>query len=299
MGTVLLAKNLFKSYGFVRALNDVSFDVPEGSVFGILGPNGSGKTTLLGIIMDVLRANKGEFFWFGQSGTSPSLRRKIGSLLETPNFYSYLSATDNLRITQAISGRGTKNDIDEVLKKVKLFERRWSAFKSYSLGMKQRLAIAASLLGDPKVLVLDEPTNGLDPVGIAEIRNLIVELREKGHTIIMASHLLDEVEKVCTHVAILKTGNIITTGSVDEIMMDEDVVELSAANIDALSAVAKQLSKTIFFDEKANTVQIILPKGTARLDEINRFCFNNGIVLSQLVMRKKKLEARFFELTND
>jgi ABC-2 type transport system ATP-binding protein len=299
MGTVLLAKNLFKSYGFVRALNDVSFDVPEGSVFGILGPNGSGKTTLLGIIMDVLRANKGEFFWFGQSGTSPSLRRKIGSLLETPNFYSYLSATDNLRITQAISGRGTKNDIDEVLKKVKLFERRWSAFKSYSLGMKQRLAIAASLLGDPKVLVLDEPTNGLDPVGIAEIRNLIVELREKGHTIIMASHLLDEVEKVCTHVAILKTGNIITTGSVDEIMMDEDVVELSAANIDALSAVAKQLSKTIFFDEKANTVQIILPKGTARLDKINRFCFNNGIVLSQLVMRKKKLEARFFELTND
>jgi ABC-2 type transport system ATP-binding protein len=136
-------------------------------------------------------------------------------------------------------------------------------------------------------------------VGIAEIRNLIVELKERGHTIIMASHLLDEVEKVCTHAAILKTGNIITTGSVDEIMMDEDVVELSATDLHALSALAKQLSKTIFIDEKTNTVQIILPKGTAKLDEINRFCFDNNIVLSQLVMRKKKLEARFFELTNN
>ncbi len=299
MSIVLSVKNLSKSYSFVRALNDVSFDVPEGSVFGILGPNGSGKTTLLGIVMDVLRANKGNFFWFGQPGASPAQRKKIGSLLETPNFYSYLSGTDNLKITQAISGRGTKKDIDDVLRKVNLYDRRWSAFKSFSLGMKQRLAIGAALLGDPKVLVLDEPTNGLDPVGIAEIRNLIVELKDKGHTIIMASHLLDEVEKVCTHAAILKTGSIITTGSVDEIMMVEDVVELSAADIHALSAIAKQLSKTVFIDEKANTVQIVLPKGTAKLDEINRLCFNNNIVLSQLMMRKKKLEARFFELTNN
>lgn len=299
MSTVLSVKDLFKSYGLVRALNGVSFDVPQGTVFGILGPNGSGKTTLLGIVMDVLRANKGDFFWFGQPGASPALRKKIGSLLETPNFYSYMSAIDNLKVTQAISGRGTKRDIDEVLKKVKLYDRRSSAFKTFSLGMKQRLAIGAALLGDPKVLVLDEPTNGLDPVGIAEIRNLIVELREKGHTIIMASHLLDEVEKVCTHAAILKTGNIITTGSVEEILMDDDVVEISTANIQALATIAKQLSNKILVDEKTNTVQVILPKGTARLDEINRFCFDKGIVLSQLILRKKKLEARFFELTNN
>lgn len=299
MNIILSVKNLSKSYSFVRALDDVSFDVPQGSVFGILGPNGSGKTTLLGIVMDVLRANKGNFFWFGQPGASPAQRKKIGSLLETPNFYSYLSATDNLKITQAISGRGTKKDIDDVLRKVNLYDRRWSAFKSFSLGMKQRLAIGAALLGNPKVLVLDEPTNGLDPVGIAEIRNLIVELKERGHTIIMASHLLDEVEKVCTHAAILKTGNIITTGSVEEIMMEEDVVELSAADINALSVIAKQLSETVFIDEKSNTVQIVLPKGTAKLDQINRFCFDKGIVLSLLVMRKKKLEARFFELTNN
>lgn len=299
MSTVLSVKDLSKSYSVVKALNGVSFDVPQGSVFGILGPNGSGKTTLLGIVMDVLKANKGEFFWFGKPGGSPGQRKNIGSLLETPNFYSYLSATDNLKITQAISGRGTKKDIDEVLKKVNLYDRRSSSFKSFSLGMKQRLAIGAALLGDPKVLVLDEPTNGLDPVGIAEIRNLIVELREKGHTIIMASHLLDEVEKVCTHAVILKTGNIISAGSVEEIMMDEDMVELSAADLDKLVSVVKQLSEKITVDTKMNTVQLIFPKGTAKLDEINRFCFDNGIVLSQLVLRKKKLEARFFELTNN
>ena len=299
MSVVLSIKNLAKSYGPVRALNGVSFDVPQGSVFGILGPNGSGKTTLLGIVMDVLKANKGEFLWFGKPGGSPEQRKKIGSLLETPNFYSYLSGTDNLKITQAISGRGTKKDIDEVLKKVNLYDRRWSSFKSFSLGMKQRLAIGAALLGNPKVLVLDEPTNGHDPVGISDIRKLIVELKEQGHTIIMASHLLDEVEKVCTHAAILKTGNLITTGDVAEIMMDEDIVELSSADIHALSTIIKQLGKELIIDEKANTVQIIFPKGTAKMDEINQHCFNNGVVLTQLVLRKKRLEARFFELTNN
>ncbi|MBL0067530.1 MAG: ATP-binding cassette domain-containing protein [Chitinophagaceae bacterium] len=299
MSVVLSIKNLAKSYGAVRALNGVSFDVPQGSVFGILGPNGSGKTTLLGIVMDVLRANKGEFYWFGQPGGSPEQRKKIGSLLETPNFYSYLSGTDNLKISQAISGRGTRKDIDEILKKVNLYDRRWSSFKSFSLGMKQRLAIGAALLGDPKVLVLDEPTNGLDPVGIAEIRNLTVELKDKGHTIIMASHLLDEVEKVCTHAAILKTGNIITTRTVEDIMKDEYVVELSAADINVLLKVLQNMGKEVLLDEKANTVQIIFPKGMAKMEEINRHCFDNGVVLTQLVLRKKRLEARFFELTSN
>jgi ABC-2 type transport system ATP-binding protein len=299
MSTVLSIRNLAKSYGAVKALNGVSFDVPQGSVFGILGPNGSGKTTLLGIVMDVLRANGGDFLWFGQPGGSPDQRKKIGSLLETPNFYSYLSGTDNLKITQAISGRGSKKEIDEVLKKVNLYDRRWSSFKSFSLGMKQRLAIGAALLGSPKVLVLDEPTNGLDPVGISEIRKLILDLKDQGHTIIMASHLLDEVEKVCTHAAILKTGNLITTGDVSEIMMDEDVVELAANDITALTNVLQHFGKKVVFDDKTNTIQIVFPKGMAKMDEINQFCFNNGIVLTQLVLRKKRLEARFFELTNN
>lgn len=298
MESVLSIQNITKFYGPVRALNNVSFNVPVGSVFGILGPNGSGKTTLLSIILDVLKANNGSFSWFGHPG-NPEQRKKIGSLLETPNFYHYLSAIDNLKITQAISGRGITSDIDKVLKKVNLFERRKSSFKTFSLGMKQRLAVGAALLGEPQVLVLDEPTNGLDPVGIAEIRQLIIELRNQGHTIIMASHLLDEVEKVCTHVAILKTGNLITTGDVEEVLMDEDIVELSASNLEALSKLLQQLSKNITVDESTKTVLVSLPKGTAKLDDINSFCFQNGIVLNLLLLKKKRLETRFFELTNN
>ena len=298
MSSILSLNNITKYYGSLRALNNVSFEVPEGSVFGILGPNGSGKTTLLSIILDVLKANSGNFLWFGQPGT-PEMRRKIGSLLETPNFYHYLSAEDNLRVTQIISGRGNSQDIEKVLKKVRLFERRKNSFKKYSLGMKQRLAVAAALLGSPKVLVLDEPTNGLDPEGIAEMRQLMTELRNAGHTIIMASHLLDEVEKICTHAAILKTGELITTGEVEEILVNDDVVELSAADLYALANLLQQLSKTVTVDDKLKTVQIILPKGTAKPEEINAFCFKNGIVLNHLMMKKKRLEARFFELTSN
>ncbi|MBA2745739.1 MAG: ATP-binding cassette domain-containing protein, partial [Flavisolibacter sp.] len=253
---------------------------------------------LLSIVLDVLKPKEGKFLWFGQP-PSPEQRKKIGSLLETPNFYHYLSAVDNLKITHNISGRGQKEDISEVLHKVKLFDRRNSRFSSYSLGMKQRLAIAAALLGSPRVLVLDEPTNGLDPVGIAEIRELIVELKEKGHTIIMASHLLDEVEKVCTHVAILKTGNLITTGKVADVLMDEDLVELSAQNLQQLAEILNGMSNKITIDEKNGVVQMTLPKGTSRLDEINRFCFNKGVVLNHMLLKKKRLEARFFELTNN
>jgi ABC-2 type transport system ATP-binding protein len=298
MSQVLSIHNITKYYGKIQALKNVSFEVPGGSVFGILGPNGSGKTTLLSIILDVLKANSGNFLWFGQPG-SPEQRRKIGSLLETPNFYHYLSAENNLKVTQSISGRGTKVDIENVLKKVRIYERRKSSFKTFSLGMKQRLAIGAALLGDPKVLVLDEPTNGLDPVGIAEIRQLIIELRSSGHTIIMASHLLDEVEKICTHVAILRTGELLTSGEVDEIMMDEDVVELSAPDLNALNNAVQSISKNVTVDTGLNVVHVILPKGTAKLDEINRHCFQNGIVLNHLILKKKRLEARFFELTNN
>ena len=298
MSSVLTINGITKFYRSIRALHNVSFEVPEGSVFGILGPNGSGKTTLLSIILDVLKANNGNFLWFGHPG-SPEQRKKIGSLLETPNFYHYLSAEDNLKVTQSISGRGTETDINNVLKKVKLYERRKSRFKTYSLGMKQRLAIGAALLGSPKVLVLDEPTNGLDPVGIAEIRELIVELKNAGHTIIMASHLLDEVEKVCTHAAILKTGELLTTGPVEEILMDEDVVEVSASDLKALATVLQQFSNNISINNTASTVQFTLPQGTAKLSEVNHFCFSRGIVLNHLLLKKKRLEARFFELTNN
>ena len=296
MTSVLTLDNITKYYGRIHALNNVSFSVPEGSVFGILGPNGSGKTTLLGIVMDILKATSGSFTFFGQPANS-DLRKSIGTLLETPNFYHYLSAERNLAIAAEIKGVG-RDSIDAVLEKVNLLERKKSKFSTYSLGMKQRLAIAAALLGDPKVLVFDEPTNGLDPVGIAEIRELIKKLATEGKTIIMASHLLDEVEKVCSHVAILKKGNLLTAGAVDEVLVNEDIVVLGASDVNKLQEVLKQINGFSNIKQDGNTVQLFFPIGTARLAEINQHCFDNGVVLNHLQLKKKSLEAKFFELTN-
>ena len=290
--------HISKSYGRIQALKNLSFDVPEGSVFGVLGPNGSGKTTLLSIILDVLKADTGNFLWFGKPG-SPDMRKQIGSLLETPNFYHYLSAVNNLRVTQSISGRGNEESIDEVLSKVSLLERKKSRFSTYSLGMKQRLAIAAALLGNPRVLVLDEPTNGLDPVGIAEIRELIKELHKKGFTIIMASHLLDEVEKICTHVAILKKGELVTQGSVDEVLVDEDIIELSAHDADQLGQILSNYPGATQIKREGKFLYLHFPKGDAIPEDINHFCFQQGITLDHLIHKKKRLEARFFELTGN
>ena len=296
MPEVLVINNISKNYGKIQALKNVSFSVPEGCVFGILGPNGSGKTTLLGIVMDVLKATSGTFTFFGEPG-SAAMRRKVGTLLETPNFYQYLSGERNLEIAAEIKGQG-KGDIVDVLKKVDLFERRTSKFSTYSLGMKQRLAIASALLGNPTVLVFDEPTNGLDPVGIADIRQLIVQLAGEGKTIIMASHLLDEVEKVCTHVAILKRGTLLTAGHVDDILVNEDIVEVSATDHAKLLKVLQAMNGYTTLKQQAKVIQILYPSGTAELSNINRHCFEKGIVLDHLNLKKKSLETKFFELTN-
>lgn len=298
MQPILSIEGISKSYGTIQALQNVSYDVPRGAVFGLLGPNGSGKTTMLSIILDILKSDAGSFRWFSQPG-SPATRKRIGSLLETPNFYHYLSAVDNLKITSAISGRGNDQAIEDVLKIVKLYERRKSAFSSYSLGMKQRLAIGAALLGNPEVLLFDEPTNGLDPVGIAEIRELIRDLSKQGKTIIMASHLLDEVEKVCTHVAIMKRGKLLAAGPVNEVLANEDIVELKSNNNDQLKSVLENFGGYLSMIETTDLIQLHFPIGTAPMEDINRHCFNNGIVLHQLLLKKKSLETKFFELTND
>jgi ABC-2 type transport system ATP-binding protein len=298
MHPILTITGVSKNYGKLTALDAVSFEVPAGAVFGILGPNGSGKTTLLSILLDVLHADTGKFSWFGNTPQTNN-RKQIGSLLETPNFYHYLSAVDNLKITQAISGRGNSADIDKVLEIVKLAERKKSKFSSYSLGMKQRLAIGAALLGNPDVLVFDEPTNGLDPVGIAEIRDLIKSLAASGKTIIMASHLLDEVEKVCTHVAILKKGTLLTAGPVDEVLAQEDIVEIAASNNDALLNTIELMGGFSKVKKHDNCLQLFYPIGTAQLESINKYCFEKGITLQQLQLKKKSLETKFFELTND
>lgn len=298
MQTVLSLNHLAKSYGKIQALKGISLDVPMGSIFGILGPNGSGKTTTLGIISDVLKADSGTYSWLGRP-QQINMRRHIGTLLETPNFYQYLSATDNLKITQAISHRGTETEIDDCLKTVSLYERRKTKFKTFSLGMKQRLAIAAALLGNPDIILLDEPTNGLDPVGILEIRELIKRLAREGKTIIMASHLLDEVEKVCTHVAILKTGTLITCGTVNEILSNEDVIEVSSDDINKLYQSLTNYPAATSVIKTDKSVQLNFSVGSAKPDEINSFCFSRGITLSLLNTKRKSLEAKFFELTNN
>ncbi len=296
-GYVLTLNGISKKYGNIQALDNVSFTVPTGSVFGILGPNGSGKTTMLGIVMDILKPTSGSFTFNGETPHAAQ-RKHIGTLLETPNFYHYLSGERNLAINAAIKGCDPSH-IPAALDKVNLTERKASRFSTYSLGMKQRLAIASALLGNPDVLVFDEPTNGLDPVGIAEIRSLIIRLADQGKTIIMASHLLDEVEKVCTHVAILKKGKLLTAGPVNEVLVNEDIVEIAATDFTKLQNIIKELEGIKNMKEQNNHLYIYYPQGTADLEAINRYCYDRGVVLNHLQLKKKSLEAKFFELTNN
>lgn len=294
--SILEVKNLHKTYGKIQALKDVSFSVPKGTVFGILGPNGSGKTTLLGIISDILKATAGSYTLFDENPTARH-RSLIGTFLETPNFYHYLSAVKNLEIAAAIKQRGA-GDIERVLEIVNLTQRKNSKFSTYSLGMKQRLAIASCLLGNPDVLILDEPTNGLDPVGIAEIRELIKKLQQEGKTIIMASHMLDEVEKVCTHMAILKKGELVITGKVDEILSHEEIIEIGAENFAQLHQAVTLLKGYNSQKQEGNRVLLYYPVGEANLSQINQHFFTQGVVLTHLLVKKKSLESKFFELTN-
>ena len=297
MASILALSNISKSYGKIRALDGVSFEVPEGSVFGILGPNGSGKTTLLGIVMDVLRASGGSFTWFGNP-PGAGQRQQIGTLLETPNFYHYLSAEKNLKIAAGIKGKPVA-DIERVLKLVRLFERRSSKFQTYSLGMKQRLAIASCLLGNPSVLVFDEPTNGLDPSGIAEIRELIGALAAEGKTILLASHLLGEVERVCTHVAILQRGTLLESGPVSAVLAGEEWLEIACQDPEKAKLALAGFAGVTGIEVEGFTVRIHLPDAAAKGEALNRFCFENGIIVSRLTVQKKSLESEFIALTQN
>ncbi|HNP19395.1 MAG TPA: ATP-binding cassette domain-containing protein [Fulvivirga sp.] len=291
METVLSIKNLTKRYGRLTAVNNLSLEVQKGNVFGILGPNGSGKTTTLGILLDVIRRTSGEFYWFGQEPTK-EMRKRIGAILETPIFYPYLSATKNLEIVAQIKGV-SKDNIDPALKKVELFDRKDDNFKTYSLGMKQRLSIASALICDPEVMILDEPTNGLDPQGIAEIRELIKSIAKDGKTIILASHLLDEVQKVCSHFCVLKKGTLLYSGLVDDIDKGIINVEVGAASGN-LEEVLKAYPNAAKITEENGKFVVELKEGGAA--ELNKYLFENSIEASHLLTLKKSLEKQFLEL---
>ncbi len=292
METVLSIKNLTKNFGRLCAVNNINLEVKRGQVFGMLGPNGSGKTTTLGMLMGVVNATAGEFSWFGEA-PSHHIRKKIGAVLEHPIFYPYLTGQKNLELNAMIK-QCPKSNIENVLKIVELNDRKNDKYKTYSLGMKQRLAIASALLNDPTVLILDEPTNGLDPMGIAEIREIIKKIAASGKTIILASHLLDEVQKVCTHFAVLKKGNLIHYGPVDDIGRGTELVEVNAA-IEGLYEILQSFQGTSSIRRENGFYEVALREGFHTPD-LNKFLFDKNITASHLVTIKKSLEKQFLEI---
>jgi ABC-2 type transport system ATP-binding protein len=296
--TILSLKNLDKKYGSVHAVNNLSFDIEKGNVYGILGPNGSGKSTTLGIILNVVNRTSGNFSWFDGKLTTHEALKKVGAIIERPNFYPYMTATQNLALICKIKGISTEK-IDEKLATVNLFERRYSKFSTFSLGMKQRLAIASALLNDPEILILDEPTNGLDPQGIHEIRQIIKSIAANGTTILLASHLLDEVEKVCSHVVVIRKGIKLYSGRVDEMTASNGLLELKVdENEDELIKLLEN-HEAIGKITKDHETLIATLNSNVSSAEINTYLFKNGIVLSHLVKRKPSLEQQFLDLTNN
>ncbi|MCX6233843.1 MAG: ATP-binding cassette domain-containing protein [Bacteroidetes bacterium] len=290
---VLTINNLTKHFGHIHAVEDVSLEVRQGEVCGILGPNGSGKTTTLGMILGVINPTQGSYSWFGKPPSHTS-RKRIGSILEQPLFYPYLSAIKNLQIICDIK-EVSYHEIDKNLELVSLYDRRNSKFSTFSYGMRQRMAIAAALLCSPDVLILDEPTNGLDPQGIAEVRTLINRVATEGITIILASHLLDEVQKTCSHVVVLEKGKKLFYGNVNEILSETVLVEISTDHMDKLKLAISQYDKVVESVQEGDRLIVKLSGNTSTL-ELNRFLYKKGIVLSHLAQRKKTLEKYFLEL---
>lgn len=295
MEEVLRISNLTKHYGRIRAIHQLNLTIHTGEIWGILGPNGSGKTTTLALLLDIIRPDQGSFEWFGgKYGKNP--RKQIGAILETPNFYPYLNALENLKIIQHIK-QSYNDDLDYLLTTVNLIHRKNSKFLSYSLGMKQRLAIAATLIGDPQVLIFDEPTNGLDPMGIVEIRNTLIDIGKLGKTIIMASHILDEVEKVCNHVAILKKGQLIKTGQVGSILTDKFMIELGCKDLEKLHKILRDDKNVQSIIIKKEWLEVQLSQEVAGA-YFNRLANNHDIALDHIRSIKPTLEQEFIALVN-
>ncbi len=297
MGENILSINkLSKRYGKIKAVNQLDLVVEKGNVYGILGPNGSGKTTTLGMILSIINPDSGGFSWFGNE-PGKNDRKRIGSIVEVPYFYPYLSGLQNLKICADIKGTAYEG-IETALKIVDLTERQKSRFKTYSLGMKQRLAIAAAILGNPDVLIFDEPTNGLDPQGIAEIRNLILKISDQGISIILASHLLDEVQKICSHVVILDKGKNIFSGKVKDVLNESELVEISSDDLGALELALNKYDKVRSIEKEGDKILVKLADGLKGQD-LNKYLFEQGIVISFLTSRKKTLEKHFLELLDN
>ncbi|WP_298137501.1 ATP-binding cassette domain-containing protein [Flavobacterium sp.] len=295
METILSIKNLNKRYGKLQAVKNVSLEIQKGNVYGILGPNGSGKSTTLGIVLNVVNKTSGEYSWFNGTMATHDALKKVGAIIERPNFYPYMTAKENLQLVCKIKGINYSK-VQEKLEVVGLIDRQDSKFRTFSLGMKQRLAIASALLNDPEILILDEPTNGLDPQGIHQIRDIIRLIASQGTTILLASHLLDEVEKVCTHVLVLRKGEILYTGTVAGMSSSNGMIELQSNDINALKLALRSYPNIDEIKEEEGKI-IITSKSNIQPNELNKFLAENNIYLTHLVKRNHSLEEQFLQLT--
>ncbi|MFI1743504.1 ABC transporter ATP-binding protein [Thalassobellus sediminis] len=297
MDSILTINNLTKKFGYLTAVKNLSFTIKKGNVYGILGPNGSGKSTTLGMVLNVVNKTEGNFHWFDGSTSTHNALKKVGAIIERPNFYPYMTAYQNLKLVCKIKGVNL-NKIDEKLEVVGLLDRKDHKFKTYSLGMKQRLAIASALLNDPEILILDEPTNGLDPQGIHQIREIIKQIAVKGTTILLASHLLDEVEKVCTHVLVLRKGEKLYSGRVDEMISSHGFFELKSNKQDSLIAFIEKNNAFGKVKIEDNLITAFLNE-PLKSEDFNKQLFEAGIILTHLVQRKESLEEQFLQLTDN
>ena len=297
MEPILTINNLTKKFGYLTAVKNLSFSIQKGNVYGILGPNGSGKSTTLGIVLNVVNKTKGDFHWFDGNVSTHDALKRVGAIIERPNFYPYMTAEQNLKLVCRIKGV-SESKIDEKLAVVGLLDRKDHKFRTYSLGMKQRLAIASALLNDPEILILDEPTNGLDPQGIHQIRQIIKDIAAKGTTILLASHLLDEVEKVCSHVVVLRKGEKLYSGRVDEMINSYGFFELKTENDLALLEALKAHTNIGKVKVEGDLITAFL-NGPMSASDFNKLMFEKGIFLSHLVKRKESLEEQFLQLTDN
>jgi ABC-2 type transport system ATP-binding protein len=297
MDTVLHLENISKSFGYLKAVQNLSFEIKKGNIYGLLGPNGSGKSTTLGIVLNVVNKSAGNYSWFDGNIDTYRALKKVGAIIEHPNFYPYMSAYQNLKLVCRIKGVSFA-EIEKVLETVGLLDRKDSLFSNFSLGMKQRLAIASALLNAPEVLILDEPTNGLDPQGIHQIREIIKAIAKKGTTILLASHLLDEVEKVCTHVVILRKGKKLYSGRVDEMISSHGFFEMKSNQMESLLKFLDTQPNIAHYKEENGLVTAFLSE-PLESEIFVKSLFENEIILTHFIKRKQSLEEQFLQLTDN
>ncbi|MEE9184409.1 MAG: ATP-binding cassette domain-containing protein [Acidimicrobiia bacterium] len=296
---VIETNGLSKDFGSILAVDNLSLSVPKGSVFGLLGPNGAGKTTIIGILLGLITPTSGKFSLFGEEmdGSIESALQRIGATMETPSFYPYLSGLDNLRYFQQVAGHNDAAELDSLLELVNLHSRRHSKFATYSLGMKHRLGIAYALLGDPELLLLDEPTNGLDPNGMAEVRRLLQDLGDGDRTVLLASHLLHEVEQVCDSVAILSKGRVIAQGLVSELIARKSTVRLATTDDESAATILNSLDWV--GSVLAEDGGLLVEADPTRTSELSAALARSAIYVSELRALDTSLEEYFLEVTGE